>query len=368
MRSITTVLIFFLTTGCWLLAPPVAHAERIKDVASFEGVRENKLTGYGLVVGLDGSGDKGNATLQSIANMLQKMGTTVKPTDIKSKNVAAVMVTAVLPPFPKPGNRIDAMVSTIGDCKSLQGGTLLLSPLKAPDGTVYSIAQGPVSIGGFIGGGGGATVVKNHLTSGRVPGGATIEVEPNFLLGDGNEIRLFLHRPDFTTAAEAARRINEAFKGELAATIDPSTIHLWIPNDYKTRIVDFVALVEAVELTVDTAAMVVINERTGTIVIGDTVRIAPVAIAHGNLTIEIKTAYGVSQPNALAPKGAKTVVTPAAGVIAKEQMASLIPVSGVTLGEVVRALNALGVSPRDLVSILQALKASGSLRAELDII
>lgn len=346
----------------------LASAERIKDIASFEGVRENQLTGYGIVVGLDGSGDKGNATLQTLANLMRRMGVTVKPTDIKSKNAAAVMVTATLPPFPKPGLKLDALVSTLGDAKSLQGGTLLATPLRAADGSVYAAAQGAVSIGGFIGGGGGTTVQKNHLTSGRVPGGAMIETEPHFLLGDGDEIRLFLHRPDFTTAAEAARKINQAFKSDVAATTDPSTVRLWIPVAYRNRIVDFMAVVEGVELAVDTAARVIINERTGTVVIGDAVRIAPVAIAHGNLTIEIKTSYSVSQPPPFAPGRAQTVIVPKSEVSVKEQNASLIPVAGVTLGEVVRALNALGVTPRDLVSILQGLKSSGSLRAELEII
>ena len=345
-----------------------ASAERIKDIASFEGVRENQITGYGLVVGLDGTGDKGNATLQSMANMLQRMGVTVKPTDIKAKNAAAVMVTVLLSPFPKPGTRLDALVSTIGDAKSLQGGTLLLTPLKGPDNAVYALAQGAVSVGGFIGGSGGTTVQKNHLSSGRVPGGAIVEIEPHFVLGDGDEIRLFLHRPDFTTAAEVARRINRAFKSDLATTTDPSTIRLWIPADYKTKLVELISLVESIDVSVDTTAKVVINERTGTIVIGDMVRISPVAIAHGGLTIEIKTAYRVSQPPPFSPETAGTVVVPEREVTAREEKASLVQVSGVTLGEIVRALNALGVGPRDLVSILQALKAAGSLRAELEIL
>ncbi|MGC2062662.1 MAG: flagellar basal body P-ring protein FlgI [Thermodesulfovibrionales bacterium] len=344
------------------------YAERIKDIASFEGVRTNQLIGYGLVVGLNGSGDKGLATMQTIANMLQRMGVTVNPKDIGAKNSAAVMVTATLPPFPKPGMRIDALVSTIGDAKDLVGGTLLLSPLKGPDGTVYALAQGPVSIGGFIGGGGGTTTQKNHLTAGKVPEGVTIERDLPFTLGSGGEIKLFLHRPDFATASSVVGKINGTLKSACASTIDSSAIRLKIPGEYRENIVDFITLLESVEVTVDVAAKVVVNERTGTIVIGDKVRIAPVAISHGNLTIEIKTEYKVSQPQPFAPDKAETVVVPQKDVKVKEEKAALIEVSGVTLGEIVKGLNALGVTPRDLISILQALKAAGALRAELEII
>jgi len=353
----------------YCLLPTASHAERIKDIASFEGMRENQLVGYGLVAGLDGSGDKGNQTLQTMVNMLQRMGVTVRLSDLKAKNVAAVMVTSALPPFSKPGIRIDALVSTIGDAKSLQGGTLLLTPMKGPDGRVYALAQGPVSVGGFVGGGGGTTVQKNHTTSGKVPEGVTVETEPAFVLGDGKEIRLFLHAPDFTTAAEVTAKINAKLDDNYAAaTIDPATVKIQIPLKYQNRVVEFISLLEPLEVTVDTAARVVINERTGTVVIGDLVKIAPVAIAHGNLTIEIKTDYRVSQPPPFAPDKAETVVVPEKSVTAKEQNASLFQVSGATLGEVVRALNALGVTPRDLISILQALKAAGALRAELEII
>ncbi|HTF99168.1 MAG TPA: flagellar basal body P-ring protein FlgI [Nitrospirota bacterium] len=362
------VFLVFLAAGPLLLAP-AAHAERIKDIANFEGMRENQLIGYGLVVGLDGSGDKGNQTLLTIGNLLQRMGLTIKIADIKAKNAAAVMVTASLPPFPKPGMQLDALVSTIGDAKSLQGGTLLLAPLKGPDGKVYALAQGPVSVGGFIGGGGGTTVQKNHTTAGKIPNGVTIETEPRFVFGTGSEIRIFLRNPDFTTAAETAKRINETLQTDSSAvTLDPSTIILKVPEQYQGKIVQLVALVEAIDVAVDVPARVVINERTGTVTIGEAVKIAPVAIAHGSLTIEIKTEYNVSQPNPLAPNQARTVVTPKQTVNVKEQNASLLHVSGATLGEVVRALNALGVTPRDLVSILQALKAAGALHADMEII
>lgn len=347
---------------------PSVSAERIKDIASFEGFRENQLIGYGLVVGLDGSGDKGLATMQGIANMLQRMGLTVRPNDIKAKNTAAVMVIANLPPFPKPGIRIDAIVSTIGDAKSLQGGTLLLTPLKGPDGKVYALAQGPVSIGGFVGGGGGTMVQKNHPTTGKVPEGALIEREPPFNLVNGSEIKLFLKRPDFTTAKEIALRINEALKFDYASPVDPSTVRLKIPLEYKGRLVELISTIESIEVSVDVPARVVINERTGTVVIGEKVKVSPVAIAHGNLSIEIKTEYRVSQPPPLAPEKAETVVVPEKEVKVKEEKAALVEVSGTTLGEIVKALNALGTTPRDLISILQALKAAGALRAELEII
>ncbi len=361
-------LLLFVSFYALCSLPQAVYAERIKDIASFEGVRTNQLIGFGLVVGLDGTGDKGNATMQGIANMLQRMGLTVRPADIKAKNTAAVMVTATLPPFPKPGLRVDALVSTIGDTKSLQGGTLLLSPLKGPDGSVYALAQGPVSIGGFIGGGGGTTVQKNHLTAGRVPEGVTIERDLPFVLGRDGEIRLFLHEPDFATATAVVGKINEALNANYASAIDASSVLLRIPAEYRGKIVELITRIEAVDVPVDEAAKVVVNERTGTIVIGDRVRIAPGAIAHGNLTIEIKTEYKVSQPPPVAPQGAETVVTPQKDVKIKEEKASLVEVSGVTLGEIVKGLNALGVSPRDLISILQALKAAGALRADLEII
>lgn len=367
-RIIFAVLCLLPSVLC--LPPSPSFAERIKDIASFEGMRENQLIGYGLVVGLDGTGDKGNQTIQSIANLLQRMGITVRIADIKAKNTAAVMITASLPPFPKPGVRVDALVSTLGDAKSLQGGTLLLAPLKGPDNKVYALAQGGVSIGGFMGGAAGATVQKNHVTAGRIPGGVTVEAEPRFTLGDGNEIRLFLHNPDFTTAAEISRKINEVLvDNAAAATVDPSTIKIKIPFNYQSKVVELVAFIEGIEVAVDTpSARVVLNERTGTITIGESVRISPVALAHGSLTIEIRTQLQVSQPSPLAPGQAVTAVVPQTEVNVKEQSGALMPVSGVTLGEIIKALNALGATPRDLVSILQALKASGALSAQVEII
>ncbi len=359
--------LFLLAIIC--LLPITSYAERIKDIASFEGMRDNQLVGFGLVAGLAGVGDTGNQTIDVMVNMLKRMGATVPSSDIKTKDVAAVMITASLPPFPKPGMKLDAIVSAIGDAKSLQGGTLLLAPLKGPDGKVYALAQGAVSVGGFIGGGGGASVQKNHTTAGRVPSGVTIENEPSFTLGSGNEIRLFLQRPDFTTATEVARKINEALGcEEIATAFDPTTVKLKVPEQFQGNLVKLISLVEGLDVAVDTPALVVINERTGTVTIGENVRISPVAIAHGSLTIEIKTEYHVSQPPPYAPSQAQTVAVPTRSVNVKEQNASLMQMSGATLGEVVRGLNALGVTPRDLVSILQALKAAGALQAEMEII
>ncbi len=356
----------FLFSCCLFLS--YAGADRIKDIAKFEGVRDNQLIGYGLVVGLDGSGDKGKTAVQSISSMLKRMGITVNANDIKTKSIAAVVITATLPPFAKPGMKIDALVSTIGDAKSIQGGTLLLAPLKGPDGKVYGLAQGPVSIGGFAAEGEGASTQKNHPTAGKIPEGITIEKEPVFTLGSGEEIRLFLNKADFATVDSISKKINEELQGEFAFPLDPAAVNVVVPPAYRGNLVGLITRVEYLDVKVDMTAKVVINERTGTIIIGDKVRISPVAIAHGSLAIEINEMPEVSQPPPLAPENAETTVVPRTNISVKEQKASLIPVAGVTLGQVIRALNALGVTPRDLISILQALKASGALRAELVII
>ncbi len=361
-----TALLTFFTFN--FLFSTYSYAERIKDIASFEGVRDNQLIGYGLIVGLNGSGDKGKTAIQSISNMLKIMGVTVNPADIQTKSIAAVVITATLPPFAKPGTKIDALVSTIGDANSIQGGTLLLTPIKGPDGKVYGLAQGPVSIGGFAAEGAGASAQKNHPTAGKVPEGVTIEREPVFTLGNGNEMRLFLHKADFATVDKISKKINELFGGEYAFPLDPSAVRVVLPPAYKENPVGLITRVEQLDVAVDMAAKIVINERTGTIIIGDNVRISPVAIAHGSLAIEIRERPEVSQPLPFAPEKAETKIVPRTDISVNEQKASLVPVSGVTLGQVVRALNALGVTPRDLISILQALKASGALRAELEII
>jgi flagellar P-ring protein precursor FlgI len=353
-----------------LAAAPAAAEVRVKDVARVQGVRDNSLFGYGLVVGLSGTGDqKTNSpfTPQTIVNMLQRLGLRLPAIGIDSKNVAAVIVTAKLPPFVKPGATIDVTVSSLGDASTLQGGMLLLTPLQGPDGQVYALAQGPLSVGGIIASGAsGETVQKNHPTVGRVPNGALVEREVPTLL-DPASLTLALQQADFTTAVRMADAINAA-EGPLARAVDPSTVVVSVPAQEQPRFMQFVARVEAVTLRVDAPARVVINERTGTVIMGSHLRIATVAVAHGNLTIQIKEDPQVSQPQPFAPKGAQTVVVPKSDVSIKEEkrQLTLVP-EGASIGDVVQGLNALGVTPRDLISILQAIRQAGALSAELEI-
>jgi len=346
------------------------HAARIKDIAGFRGVRSNQLVGYGLVVGLAGSGDSDSTifTLQSIASMLEKMGVTVKPEDIKVKNVAAVMVTADLPPFARMGSRLDALVNSIGDSKALQGGTLLMTPLKGADGQVYAVGQGPVSTGGFtVGANTGDKVQKNFTTVGRIVQGAVVEKEIPFNLNQKDTLTLALHQPDFTTATRMAAAINAGLLENAAFPQDSGTVQIAVPPKYLGNIAQLIASVEVLNVTPDNISRVVINERTGTVIMGESVRISTVAIAHGNLSVEIKTSFNVSQPMPFSATG-RTAVTPDTDTSVKEGRAPIYVVqSGVSIGEVVKALNALGVSPRDLISIFQALKAAGALQADLEI-
>lgn len=348
-----------------------ANAARIKDIANLRGVRQNQLVGYGLVVGLDGSGDgnKSLFTVQSLASMLERMGVTIDPDDLKVKNVAAVMMTADLPPFARTGSRIDVLVSSIGDAKNLQGGTLLLTPLKGADGKVYAVAQGPVSTGGFsYGKGTGTGVQKNFPTVGRIVGGALIEREIASNFNQHEDLTLALHAPDFTTATRVAQAINAAFGDALANAPDAGTTRVRVPDLYRGRSVELVALIENLGVTPDMISKVIINERTGTVIMGENVRIATIAIAHGNLSIQVNRQDNVSQPLPFAP-GGQTVVTSDREMLVEEGSNPLFLVeSGVSIGEVVRALNVLGVSPRDLIAIFQALKAAGALQAELQII
>jgi len=346
------------------------HASRIKDIAGFRGVRSNQLVGYGLVVGLAGSGDSDSTifTVQSISSMLEKMGVTVKPEDIKVKNVAAVMVTADLPPFARMGSRLDALVNSIGDSKALQGGTLLMTPLKGADGQVYAVGQGPVSTGGFtVGANTGDKVQKNFTTVGRIVQGAVVEKEIPFNLNQKDTLTLALHKPDFTTATRMAAAINAGLLENAAFPQDSGTVQITVPPKYLGNIAQLIASVEVLSVTPDNISRVVINERTGTVIMGESVRISTVAIAHGNLSVEIKTSFNVSQPMPFSGTG-RTVVTPDTDTSVKEGRAPIYVVpSGVSIGEVVKALNALGVSPRDLISIFQALKAAGALQADLEI-
>jgi flagellar P-ring protein precursor FlgI len=352
-----------------VLVATSADAIRIKDIASFEGVRDNQLMGYGLVVGLNGTGDSDQTKIQtqSVVNMLERMGISTSVNDIKIKNVAAVMVTATLPPFAKQGNRLDVLVSSLGDAKSISGGTLLMAPLKGADNQVYAVAQGSILTNSFAFGGQGATAQKNHPTAGRVPNGALVERElPNTLSGK-SVLNLNLNTADFTTASRVVAAINDKFKGPVAASSDPGSVTMTIPEAYANRAVEFVAALERLEVKPDVQAKVVLNERTGTIVMGETVRISTVAITHGSLSLVIKETPQVSQPAPLST-GETKVVPRTELKVEEENRRLLVLQEGASIGDVVRALNLLGVTPRDLISILQAVKAAGALQADLTII
>ena len=364
--------------GSLLWAVP-ADAVRIKDVGSFEGVRDNQLIGYGLVVGLDRTGDQvigGQFTIQAMMSMLNKMGINlvIDPIQLLTRNIASVMVTAKLPPFAKPGLTVDVLVSSMANAKSLQGGTLLLTPLKAANQQVYAVAQGPVSIGGFLGGTGGAggsTVTKNHQSAGIVPGGAIIEKDAGIDIESWETVSVLLRQPDFTTAIRTTEAIDGVFGKGSATAVNSGLVRASIPATFRGRVVEYIATIEGLDVNVDMPAKVVVNERTGTVVLGEHVRISTCAISHGNLTISVKNTVNVSQPSAplIGSAAGQTTVTDDVQTEAKEQESRLVVVDEtVTLGEVVRALNAVGVTPRDLVAILSALRAAGALQANLDVI
>ncbi len=354
------------------LAPSANAQARLKDIAAVQGVRGNQLVGYGLVVGLDGTGDGNGSTFtpQSVASMLQKFGITVAPGALQLKNVAAVMVTATLPPFARNGSAIDVTVSSLGDAKSLQGGTLLQTPLQAANNKVYAVAQGAISVGGFLaGGGGGGTVAKNFVTAGRVPGGALVEQDvPTTLLGASTgTLDVTLSQPDFTTAARLANAINDhkPYGVTMAVAADAGTIRVGFTPGSDT--VSVIAGLENVPVDTDEVAKVVINERTGTVVMDGNVEVSACAVAHGNLTVSIANAPIIVQPAPFSRRG-QTVVAPRKIINVAEGDERLIPVpSSTTLDSVVRSLNALGVTPRDLIAILQAMKEAGALHAEIEI-
>lgn len=351
-----------------LLLPAAARASRVKDLALVEGGRDNQLVGYGLVVGLAGDGDSNAVTtLRSVANLLQRYGLTLNASDIKAKNVAAVMITAEIGAFLKPGARIDVNVASMGDAKSLQGGVLLQTPLLGGDGRVYAVAQGPVAIGGFVGGAGGpggATVQKNHPTVGNISSGAIVEREVPATFVRENAVRLLLHNPDFTSAARMADAINERWEG-VATPVDAATISVTLPSGYRGRDVAFIADLGQIEASPDTLARIVINERTGTIVATSTVRLSQVAIAHGSLTITVSSNVGVSQPNAFSP-GGQTVAAQATKTDVNETKGGFQIVNDPpSIERLAAALNALGVSTREMMAIFQSLKRSGALQAEL---
>jgi flagellar P-ring protein precursor FlgI len=343
---------------------------RLKELVSLEGVRDNQLVGYGLVVGLNGTGDKRQTlfTAQSLTNILQQMGVTVPPSGILVRNTAAAMVTATLPPFAQPGSRIDATVAAIGDAPSLQGGLLIMTSLRGIDGQVYSVAQGPVVTGGFIVGAVGTTQTVNHPTVGRIPAGATIErLAPS--AAPANQVKLQLHDADFTTAVRIAEAVNHHFSASpsIAHADNSGLVSIAVPSTFSSRGSEFVAELESLTVETDRPAKVVINERTGTIVMGKEVRVSPVAIMHGNLTVEIQTAFNVSQPSPLAT--GNTAVVPQVSVGVKEEKArNVVLKEGATVEELVRALTSIGSTARDIISILQALRSAGALESEIQVI
>lgn len=347
------------------------RAARLKDIASVQGVRANQLIGYGLIVGLNGTGDKDKTefTVQSLASMLARMGIGVDAEEVKVKNVAAVMVTAELPPFSRSGSTLDAVVSSIGDATSLEGGTLVMTPLFAADGNVYAIAQGTISVGGFsAGGGSGSSVQKNHPTVGRLANGATVERELEFAIDEQDSFVVALTNADFTTAMRMTRAINEHFGDSVAAASDPGTVRVTLPEDYRERVVLFMSELESVEVTPDRFARIILNERTGTVVMGSEVTISKVAVSHGNLSVTISAQNSVSQPAAFARVG-QTERVRNEEVEAIEEDGRLMVVPGpVTIEKLVQGLNAIGVTPRDLISILQAIKAAGALSADMELI
>jgi flagellar P-ring protein precursor FlgI len=343
---------------------------RVKDIASLQGMNTTPLLGYGLVVGLNKTGDKQKTlfTTQTLANVLTRLGVEVPPEEMKVENTAAVLVTAELPSASRTGQRIDVLASSIGDARSLQGGTLLLTPLRDGRGEVVAIAQGPLSVGGFGGGTGTTNVQVNHLTVGRVPAGGLVQVATPVAAVAATDLTLVLHEPDFSTAARLADALNEDFKSRLARAADSSSVTVSIPDEYRDQIPQLMARLESISVRPDTAARVVINERTGTVVVGHGVTLGPAAVAHGSLSVRIATSFEVSQPSPLSRTG-ETVVVPNESVDVQEGASQLVRLDeGTTLEAVTRALNALGATPRDIIAILQALKASGALRAELVIL
>jgi flagellar P-ring protein precursor FlgI len=342
---------------------------RVKDLAEIEGVRSNQLIGYGLVVGLNRTGDRVQQNLfanQTLQNLLQRMGISTTAATLKPENIATVLVTATLPPFVRQGSKIDVTASSIGDAKSLQGGTLILTPLKGIDGQVYAVAQGSISIGGISAGTQGNSVEINHPTVGRVPNGASVERVVAATLAANNQLTLVLRNEDFSTAARLGEVINAKFGSGTARALDGRNIDVTLPAKYADNHVGFIADLESLRLTPDNIAKIVINERTGTIIMGSEVRIGKVAISQGGVTVRVGTQYDVVQPTPLSKNG-ETAVVPVTSVDVKEKKAeSVILRDGATVDEVVRGLRTVGVSARDIISILQAIKSAGAMNAELE--
>ncbi|MEQ8735012.1 MAG: flagellar basal body P-ring protein FlgI [Rhodospirillaceae bacterium] len=357
-----------------MILASASHAEassRIKDIATFEGVRDNLLVGYGLVTGLQGTGDELRnmaATRESLIGMLERLGVNTRDSTLRTDNIAAVLVTATMPPFARQGTRVDITVSSLGDAESLQGGMLAVTPLIGADGEVYAVAQGPVQVGGFVVQGAAEVVSRGVPTNGRIPAGGIVEREIDFALEDLVSMKIGLHNPDFTTARRMSDAIN-AFLGTTAAVaMDPGTVQLQVPQGYATSVVNLVTDIEQLRIEPDLPARVVIDESTGVIVIGDGVRISQVAIAQGNLTIRVTETPQVSQPAPFSEAG-ETVVVPRTQIEIDEDEERRLQVvnGGVNLQDLVNGLNSLGVGPRDMISILQAIKASGALHAEIEV-
>ena len=346
-----------------------AGAARLKDLCEVQGARSNKLIGIGLVVGLAGTGDTTKVAVIAQQRMLERLDIEVTDLkELKSDNCAIVMVTARLPAFAKEGTRIDVAVSSLSDCESLEGGTLLETHLRPQGGgeTVYAVAQGPISVGGFnVGRGGGANVRRNHVTGGRIPMGAYVEREVPSTITDGQRLVLMLKRPDFSTAARIQEAINETVEPGCAAALGAGAVHVTIPKAQQSDLVGFVSQLEAVQVEPDMPSRVIINERTGTIVVGGEVMIKPCQVAHGNLTIKVATTPLVSQPPAFSP--GETVTTELTSLEVVEEEAYLMPVEGTSAGDVAEALNKLKVTPRDMISIFQALREAGALEVDLEI-
>ncbi len=370
MKIVRFLLIISLIFAFYISSSSAEVSVRIKDIARVAGVANNQLIGYGLVIGLAGTGDSTRTimTAKSISNMLNKFGIGLTKEQMNSKNVAAVIVTAELPPFAKDGDTIDVTAASLGDATSIQGGVLLFTPLSGADGNVYGSAQGPVSIGGFNAtGGGGNKITKNHPVVGRIPGGGLINQDFSTPLARGNELLLSLQEPDFTTAQRMAQAINMTFSPDTAKALDPGTVRINIPPEYQDHTVEFMARIEELTLVPDEVAKVVINERTGTVVINKNIKLSPVAVSHGNITVTIKVTPGVSQPPPLSSGTTETVQD--INIQVKEEKKNLLYLSeNTTLQQVVDALNAIGATPRDLIAILQALKEAGALQGNVEII
>lgn len=369
--TLCALLIFTSVVGAETVEPlrydgPVV---RVKDVARIHGVRENQIYGLGLVVGLQGTGDGSGsrANVQMIANMLEGFGVTVSPNDLRMRNIAAVMVTADISTAVRTGDRINVTVSSIGDARSLQGGFLLQTPLQAANGQIFAVAQGPVSIGGFVVRGGGSGAQVNHATVGMVPNGAIVEREIDSSFEENGLISLVLAEPDFTTAARLVSVINQAYNSDLAWAVDQATIQVNVPVSFRNNVVGFIAEVEELPIRPDVNARVVINERTGTVVMGSSVRIAAVAVSHGSLSVRVESSSQVSQPPSFSD--GQTVVTQQTSIEIEEPKSQFTVIDGgSSVQDLVDALNAIGASPRDIIAILQAVKAAGALFGELIII